>query len=552
VTFLLHELVSEQAARWPEALAVVCGQQALRFRDIEDRSNQLARQLREAGCQRGDRVCLLAPRGPESLVALLGILKADAIAVPLDLSASPAALRQALRLSDPRCALTLAHGATLLDQVLAGGNVPRPAVLGSLGASQIVGEGVSTSFCWTDVARQPTRGLACRNRVANPAYVIFNPAQRRLGRGTVLTHASLRRFIIWANDYLGVVPGDRHGWQTRHSEGLSIYETLGSLAGGAVVHMERDNGIRHPARLLRFVQEAGLAMWMLPPHSIIEAGDVDLMPSGELPSLRHVVWFGNTLPVPVLRAWMAQLRHVTFVRLYGATETSIASCYHRVMNAPQTDTERLPIGRPRPGEEVLVLDERLRPAVAGGIHIRGTSLSPGYWRNPEATAEEFCMRDPMNPGARLFRTGDAGITDASGNVFLAGRRENRRDRELEYGDVEAALRRLGVVRSAAVVALRSGGPGDPPVLGCAYVPIPGLQVNTNSLRAELAALLPSRLLPARWRAYPELPTDAEGGVDSDSLRIALSEVVAADSNEGPSIVADDAATPDRSPSVRQL
>jgi amino acid adenylation domain-containing protein len=521
---LLQDFVTAQAERWPEAPAIAWRHNGLRYRDVEERSNQLARALRESGCRRGDRVCVLLPRGPEAIVAMLAVLKADAVAVPLDVSGPASRLATIIRLCEPRVVLTVSSGAALLDQVFLSGIPGVRIVVGSLGTSPIVGEQFATNFCSRDVEQFPSRSLSYRNRTANPAQIVFNPASREMPRGVVLTHANVRRLLIWANDYFGVMPGDRHSWHSPIGEGVSIYATLGTLSAGACVHPTPSDFGYHSLRLADAVRESELTMWLVPTQAQLEASDLDAMRPGGFQHLRHVIWQGQSMSAGALRQWMARLRHTNFTKLYGTTEATVATCYHRVSRAPGTELTTLPIGRPRAGEQAVVLDDDRRPAdrsQIGEVFVGGLGLSPGYWRDAEATATAFVQPvDAVGLTDRVVRTGDLGRVDADGHIYLTGRRDRRVNVEPEFGEIEAALRRLGSVRAAAVVAVRGGEPGKL-VVGCAYVPVPGIDVTSAELRAGLASVLPANLLPSRWQEFTELPRVADGTIDNDEIRRSL-------------------------------
>jgi len=527
---LLQEIVTAQANRWPEAPALAWRHNVLRYRDVEERSNQLARALREAGCRRGDRVCLLLPRGPEAIIAKLAVLKADGVAVPLDIAGAASRLATIVRLCEPRCVLTVSAGAGLLDQVFLSGVPGERIAIGSLGSSPIVGEQFATRFCAKDVEQMAARALTYKNRTASPAEILFNTSSREMPRGVVLTHANVRRLIVWANDYFGVMPGDRHSWHSSFSEGMSVYATLGTLAAGACIHPIPGDFGYHTVRLAEAVRDAELTMWMVPGQAFLEASDVEGLRPGGFQHLRHVIWQGQSVSASAVRQWMARLRHTNFTRLYGATEASVATCYYRVSRAASSDLNLLPIGRPRSGEQAVVLDDERRPAdrsQIGEIHVGGLGLSPGYWRDPEATATAFVRPvDAVGLTDRVVRTGDLGRVDSDGQIYVTGRRDRRTNADAEFGEIEAALRRLGSVRAAAVVAMR-GGDGGVPVVGCAYVPVPGIEVTSAELREGLAAMLPANLLPTRWQEFTELPRVADGTVDSDEIRRSLTFGVAA-------------------------
>jgi acyl-coenzyme A synthetase/AMP-(fatty) acid ligase len=173
---------------------------------------------------------------------------------------------------------------------------------------------------------------------------------------------------------------------------------------------------------------------------------------------------------------------------------------------------------------LLVLDDRLHPVApgtVGNLHLRGAGLSPGYWRDPTKTREAF-LRNPFgdDPTERLYRTGDLARIGADGLAYFVGRADTQiksRGYRIELGEVEAAVLSIPALREAAVVALPSEG-FDGVAIGCAYVPQPGVAVTPLELRRILTELLPSYMLPSRWRTYEALPRNANGKIDRRRVR----------------------------------
>jgi acyl-coenzyme A synthetase/AMP-(fatty) acid ligase len=220
---------------------------------------------------------------------------------------------------------------------------------------------------------------------------------------------------------------------------------------------------------------------------------------------------------------------VRFTNLYGPTEATIASSFYDVPGIPEDETKPVPIGRACAGEELLVLDEALRPAApgeTGDLFIRGVGLSPGYWRDAAKTAAAF-LPNPFasEPGDRIYRTGDLARLSESGEIVLVGRADTQiksRGYRIELGEIEAVLHTIGALEESAVVAVESAGI-DGLAIACGYAPRPGALLEPADLRALLAAKLPAYMLPSRWRRFERLPLNANGKVD----RKALKEIFAA-------------------------
>src|ERR687891_2661013 len=190
---------------------------------------------------------------------------------------------------------------------------------------------------------------------------------------------------------------------------------------------------------------------------------------------------------------MARLPHVTFTNLYGPTEATIASSYYTVPRCPADDREPIPIGLPCAGEELLVLDEALRPigrGEVGDLYIRGVGLSSGYWRDLGKTQAAF-LPNPLDPNDRIYRTGDLARIGDDGLVYFLGRADSQiksRGYRIELGEIESALNAIDGLEECAVVAVNSDG-FEGATICCAYAPQSGVQVTPSILREKLSKVL---------------------------------------------------------------
>ena len=184
----------------------------------------------------------------------------------------------------------------------------------------------------------------------------------------------------------------------------------------------------------------------------------------------------------------------------------------------------IPIGLPCAGEELVVLDESLKPLPPGEIgdlYIAGVGLSPGYWRDAEKTSGVFIPRPgSADPNDRIYKTGDLAKLGEDGLVYYLGRADSQiksRGYRIELGEIETALNALNVTEECAIVAINTGG-FEGVAICCAYVPLADAEVTPTRLRADLSKALPSYMLPARWMQFERLPKNANGKIDRKVLR----------------------------------
>ena len=525
MTMLLQQGVTAQAEARPEATALVFKGTRLTYGALEEASNRLARALKEAGCRRGDRVGLLMPKSLEAIVAMLGALKADAIYVPMD-PASPAA-RQArvLEVSDCRCILAAGPvGQNLRDTLVAATLTQRP-MIGWL--DEDPPPDVHPVFSLRDLSACPATPPAYANTDLDVAHILFTSGSTGIPKGVTITHASVAHLIRWARAYFGIVHTDRISQHPPLRFDVSTFDVFGTLWAGAELHLVPPELNLLPHKLAQLIRDARLTQWFSVPSVLNLMTNFDVVGQDDFPALRRVLFAGEPLPTPTLIHWMRRLPHARFTNLYGPTETTIVSSYYTLPRCPADEREPIPIGRACAGEELLVLDGQLKPVAEGDIgelYIRGVGLSPGYWRDPEKTRAAFLTHPRgTDPQDRIYKTGDLARRGADGLFYYVGRADTQiksRGYRIELGEIEAALHSLGSLRESAVVAIQSEG-FEGWLISCAYVPAPGTDVSTKSLRKDLAALVPSYMLPARWKRYEVLPKNENGKIDRPRLKNAF-------------------------------
>lgn len=521
---LLQHGITAQAQAQPDAAALVFGDTRMTYRSLELASNRLSRLLLDSGCRRGDRVALLMPKMPAAIVGMLSVLKTDAIYVPLDPAGPAARLARMLEASDCRCILAAGSTGPLLRDTLAAAELRERPLIGWLDPDTPAEADLRPTFTAVDVANYPAAPVTSTNAGSDIAHILFTSGSTGTPKGVMITHRSVLHFLSWARAHFGISPSDRASQHPPLHFDLSTFDIYGTLSAGAELHLVPPDFNLLPHRLAQFMRESRLTQWFSVPSVLNLMAKFDVVRQGDFPDLRRVMWCGEAIPTPTLVYWMRRLPHARFTNLYGPTEATIASSYYTVPRCPDNEREPVPIGTACPGEELMVLDTRLRPVPAGEIgdlFIRGAGLSPGYWRDPEKTRGAF-LRLPSvgRPGDRIYRTGDLARRGADGLFHFVGRDNTQiksRGYRIELGEIETALNALPGLHESAVVAIQSEG-FEGWTICCAYVPAPDCGVFPAGLREGLARLLPGYMLPARWMRYDALPRNGNGKIDRPRLR----------------------------------
>jgi len=520
---LLQQGVTAQAEARPEAVALAFKSSRITYGALEETANRLARLLADLGCRRGDRIALLMPKMPAAIVSILGVLKADAIYVPLDAASPAARLARMLEVSECRYVLAAGPVGKILLDVLSVATLKERPLIGWMDA-QTPEVDLTPAFFLRDLAGYPATAPRSTNTDHDVAHILFTSGSTGVPKGVTITHRNVLHFIRWAGAYFGTVPSDRISQHPPLHFDLSTFDIFGTLWAGAELHLVPSDLNLLPHKLAQFIRDARLTQWFSVPSVLNQMAKFDVVSQDDFPCLRRVLWCGEAIPTPTLIYWMRRLPHAQFTNLYGPTEATIASSHYTVPRCPADEREPIPIGTACEGEELLILDEQLRPVADGEIgdlYIRGVGLSPGYWRDPDKTRSAF-LPNPggESPHDRIYKTGDLARRGADGLIYFLGRADTQiksRGYRIELGEIEAALHSLAGLQESAVVAVQSDG-FEGWLICCAYVPASGCDVSPASLRERLAKLLPGYMLPARWMRYDVLPKNANGKIDRPRLK----------------------------------
>ncbi|WP_435975351.1 amino acid adenylation domain-containing protein [Streptomyces sp. Qhu_M48] len=537
----------------PDVVAVDTGDGVLTYADLDRASGALAARLRTRGVVPGDLVGLLTAPGADTVVGVVGILRAGAGWVPLDAAHPPARLADQLERSRARalvCHAATREAATRLataaDLTLVAADVPSPEPW-SAGKSEP--GSASPSAPWPEPPGLPSSGRA---EVAIPgagpdslAYVIFTSGSTGRPKAVPITRRSMTNYLDWALATFRYGEGDRLAQTASVCFDASVRQILAPLLVGATVVTLPRRLLRDPDALLDRVEQARVSVWSSVPSlwsRLLEAAETRVRDGGPTPDLSALRWIhvgGEALPPAHVRRWYDLFGpgH-RIANLYGPTEATINATFHIVDSRPADDVRALPIGTPLTGTEVDVVAADGRscpPGEPGELLISGVGLTPGYLHAPELTAAAFTVRE----GRRWYRSGDRVRRDADGVLEFLGRLDDQvkiRGHRVEPGEIESALLTHPAVARAAVVHRDER-------LSAFVECRPGVAApDSTALRAHLARSLPEYMLPARIRLVDELPLTGTGKIDRARLTAPAPASVSAPvsgppSGPGPSRVA---------------
>ncbi|MFC9757996.1 non-ribosomal peptide synthase/polyketide synthase [Streptomyces sp. NPDC056921] len=463
----LPQRFEAQAARTPDAVAVVSADGTLTYGRLDARANRLARHLAGQGIGAGSVVALVLPRTADLVVALLAVLKTGAAYLPID----------------------DAYPADRVDRLVQ-----------DAGADMTI----TPATFEADLDRYPDTGLGIRPHPRDAAYLIYTSGSTGQPKGVVVEHAALAAYL---DEATAMYPAAAHEALLHSSVAFDMPVTVlftPLVTGGRVRLAALDENTPRPD-LLKITPSHLRLLESLPDRAF---------------AATNLVIGGEALDAEQVERWRVRHPDAVVINEYGPTETTVGVVAHRIEPGDSLPDGPVPIGRPIGGARVYVLDAFLQPVpdgVWGELYLAGAQVARGYTGRPGQTAERF-VTDPFGPaGTRMYRVGDRARWNASGQLEYGGRVDDQvkiRGFRVEPGEVEAALAALDTVAQAAVV-MREDRPGDRRLV--AYLVPADAGVPIGDPRQALAAALPAHMIPSAFVTLDRIPLNANGKLDRRAL-----------------------------------
>jgi amino acid adenylation domain-containing protein len=500
----LQDWFTDRADESPDRTAVVADAEppaVLTFRQLDRRANQLAHWLTARGAGAGSRVAICLSRRASLVVALLGVLKAGGICVPLDPDHPRGRVDDLIQDSDPALVLT------------------ESAVAGRFGGATTAGTPavVDLDAVAAELAACPDSRPGVRVDPSDGAYLLYTSGSTGRPKGVVLTHHGIGNRMLGMRDQMGFTADDIVLHKSTINADPAMWEILVPLFCGARTVLARPRLGTDPAYL----------------HDVLARHQVtacEFIPSllrpvlarpgfGEAArSVRVILSAGEVLPPRLATQLLRALPKARLFNCYGPTETTLDITTQPV-SLPVPDP--VPIGSPVRGSDLYVVDGQLNlqpPGAPGELVIGGAQVARGYFRRPEQTAGAF-VPHPFRPGAVAYRTGDRVRWLPDGSLEFLGRTDRQvkvHGYRVEPGEVESLLRASPLVGDAAVVA-RPDHTGSH-VLHAYVTPAAGQpRPDADGLRRDLGTRVPTPMIPVTITVLPEFPLAASGKVDHSAL-----------------------------------
>jgi amino acid adenylation domain-containing protein len=507
----LNQQFSQQAQRTPDAIAISDSQGELTYRDLDQRSQQLANYLCAQGVRADALVGLAMTRGTDAVVGLLAILKAGGAYVPLDPYYPPARIERMLSQSQP---------AWILSQ-----RCHRELFRGQAGEVILVDDAAAAYH------QASYRNAACtpEQQADDLAYVIYTSGSTGIPKGVALSHRTLTNLIQWHYEEMGA--GQRFLQFASLSFDASFHEIFAALLCGARVVVIDEESRKDTGALVALLEREMIDRAIFPVSVLHVLAQECASAPERLRHLREVMATGEALKVTgAVKALFQQLPDCRLHNHYGPSETHVITGF--TLGPDVAQWPAFPsIGRPIANSSVYILDEHQRPqppGVMGELYLGGLAVARGYWGNAALTQEKF-IANPFGAG-RLYRSGDVGRWREDGSLDYQGRNDDQiklRGFRIELGEIEQALLSHPAIEDALVQVdtsiaeekrlvayiIPTAGAESGGVAGTGA----GIEINSAAVRQHLAQRLPDYMLPWSYVFLREWPLSPTGKVDRRAL-----------------------------------
>ncbi|UCH96983.1 MAG: amino acid adenylation domain-containing protein, partial [Candidatus Aminicenantes bacterium] len=513
---VIHELFEEQAGKNPDRTAVIGPVQSaeespepwtrdhtVTYRELNEKSNQLAYGLRSKGAASDTIVGIMAEPSLEMIIGILGILKSGGAYLPVDLEYPHDRIRYML----------LDSGANVL--VTTGKLAQEDKKFGSLEVKKEIEVILIDSFEFSNFSSSHLPNFST-SRPSSLAYVIYTSGTTGKSKGTLTTHTNVIR-VVKNTNYIDLTAQDRVLQLSNYAFDGSVFDIYGALLNGAVLVMIDKESILSVDKLSQTIAREMITVFFVTTALFNALTDLDIRC---LSRIRKVLFGGERISMEHSKKALDHLSKDKITHVYGPTETTVYATYYPINRIDET-RETIPIGSPISNTTTYIVNKygQLVPiGVHGELLIGGDGNARGYLNKPELTSEKF-IRDPFTPGQRLYRSGDIVRWLGDGSIEFIGRADHQvkiRGFRVETGEIEHQLLQHNKINEAVVLA-REDKDNTDRVL-CAYV-VSDEKMDTSELRNFLSDKLPGYMIPAYFVWLDKFPLTPNGKIDRKALPV---------------------------------
>ncbi len=520
----LQDYLSVSAAKYSDRVAIRLLDEEITYRELDERSSQLANFFNQHGFGPGSNVGLYLTKSPAAVIAIFGILKAGATYVPLDTEAPIERVAYICFNCDIQAIVVDDGGLKHINN--AAKQFPVSQVIISISAD------VPDTLLYPDQWRifdrldidQSEKELLYKPEISRDslAYLLYTSGSTGKPKGVMLSHLNAMVFVDWAMELLQTNQHDVFSSHAPFHFDLSILDIFLAVKSGATLCLIPPGISYFADAMLRFIEENGITVWYSVPNAIIQWLPYKEELSVKLSSLRTLIYAGEVFPFGFINELAPQLSEKTVYNLYGPTETNVITYFKLNLDRSNPLTEDVPIGEPCSYAEIYIVDENNQPVKSGEIGeliVKGDSLMAGYWDNPEKTSAAIQSVNINNQQSDFYFTGDMVYLNDDQQIIYVNRRDNMvktRGFRVELGEIESVLHQHELIHQSAVVAIPDEVIGNK--LIAFYVTVDNREIDNEDIVEFCADNLPTYMLPAKIIQMKSLPRNTRGKIDRERLK----------------------------------
>lgn len=502
----------KQVALRPNAPALVVRERAHSYRELDETARRWAGAIVGRLGDPAARVGIFGSRSEVSYIAALAALYSGAAFVPLNPRFPPDRTRAMISRAGLDAIFVDKLASTQLAAVLRGLEKTPPVWLPESESSREL------------ASASPLNGALPPLPPERVAYLLFTSGTTGIPKGVPIQHSNVRAFIDWAVGRYGIQPGDRFSQTFDQTFDLSVFDLFVAWEAGACVYAMSPIDLLAPSK---FINKNELTVWFSVPSIPAQMRKRNLLGPDTLPTLRWSLFCGEPLPRASAEQWQAAAPNSIVENLYGPTELTIACTVHRWN--PETSpalcvNDMVPIGMPYPGLTAALVDGDLRPVSEGKpgeLCLCGAQTSPGYWKDPDKTAERFVkIHSSKLPDEIFYCTGDLARQLPNGEYVCLGRTDHQikvLGFRVELGEIEGVMQACaGVVQAVAM-----GWPMSEGTARGIVAFVSGAGIDSEGVRNACTASLADYMVPSRIILMDDMPLNANGKVDRAALKARL-------------------------------
>ena len=490
--------LDESADRLPEKLAFVDEEKSVTFRALQKQAKALATQMIEKGLFKKP-VVVYMEKGVDVLVSFMGAAYSCNFYSPIDVDMPASRVNKILEVLSPELVVTTAALKEKFESYDYQGDF------------LIFEEAKDADICEEKINAARQKGID-----TDLLYVLFTSGSTGIPKGVTIAHRSVIDYIDWVTETFHITEKDSFGNQAPFYFDNSILDIYSTLKTGATTYIIPKNLFAQPVLLLEYLKEKNINTIFWVPSALIVVAKLKAFRNVDLSdTLQRVLFCGEVMPNKQLNTWRKFLPDVTYANLYGPTEITDACTYY-IVDREFSDDEPLPIGIPMANTDILVLNEKDEPVTGdevGELCVRGTSLSMGYYRNPEKTKEAF-VQNPLNPFVPeiIYRTGDLVKYNEYGEIIYLSRKDfqiKHMGHRIELGEIETAVSSLEEISLCC----------------CLYDEkhqrielFIEAELDKAYINERLSRMIPEYMLPNKVITLKEMPINANGKIDRVKLK----------------------------------